>query len=52
MGCERKNDDTVAEWFFTCSAAMAAACAWAWNSGEVASMAAMGEWYMEETEDS
>ena len=29
---------------------MAAACACAWNSGDVASMAAMGEWYMEDME--
>lgn len=37
---------------FTCNAAIAAACACAWNSGEVASMAAMGEWYMDDTDDS
>ena len=34
----------------TWRAAMAAACACAWNSGDVASMAAMGEWYIEDME--
>ena len=51
----KDNDSATKQllnWFLTCSAAMAAACACAWNSGDVASMAAMGEWYMEETEDS